>query len=164
MSFNLADYQPVEERIRQFWEQYPEGRILTDLVEAGESRFIVRAEVYTDRDDLRPAACDYAYEIVSTRGVNSTSALENCATSATGRALANLGFAPKGARPSREEMSKAQQRESGWSDEVYEGNAALVSESTNLDFLRTLYIEANRRGDTAVMEAASARAEAVKDA
>ncbi|MBV5280514.1 MAG: hypothetical protein J0651_04550 [Actinobacteria bacterium] len=33
-------------------------------------------------------------------------ALENCETSAIGRALANAGYAPKGKRPSREEMSK----------------------------------------------------------
>jgi hypothetical protein len=32
--------------------------------------------------------------------------LENCETSAIGRALANAGYAPKGKRPSREEMSK----------------------------------------------------------
>jgi hypothetical protein len=39
--------------------------------------------------------------------VNKTSALENGETSAIGRALANAGYAPKGKRPSREEMSKA---------------------------------------------------------
>jgi hypothetical protein len=32
--------------------------------------------------------------------------LENCETSAIGRALANAGYAPKGKRPSREEMTK----------------------------------------------------------
>jgi hypothetical protein len=32
--------------------------------------------------------------------------LENCETSAIGRALANAGYASKGKRPSREEMSK----------------------------------------------------------
>ena len=32
--------------------------------------------------------------------------MENCETSAIGRALANAGYAPKGKRPSREEMSK----------------------------------------------------------
>ena len=57
--------------------------------------------------DAAPAATGYAHESVTSRGVNLTSALENCETSAIGRALANLGYAPKGKRPSREEMAKA---------------------------------------------------------
>lgn len=107
MGFNLADYQPVEERNRQFWDKHPEGRIVTDILFQDGTRYICRAEVYTDRDDIRPAATGHAEEIVTGRGVNQTSALENCETSAEGRALARLGFAPKGARPSREEMDKA---------------------------------------------------------
>jgi hypothetical protein len=47
-----------------------------------------------------------AEETVQGRGVNATSALENCETSAIGRALANAGYATKGKRASREEMGK----------------------------------------------------------
>jgi hypothetical protein len=47
-----------------------------------------------------------AEETVQGRGVNATSALENCETSAIGRALANAGYAAKGKRASREEMQK----------------------------------------------------------
>lgn len=107
MGFNLADYQPVEERNAMFWAKHPAGRILTELVFDDGQRFTFRCEVYTDRDDPRPAATGYATETVSNSGVNKTSALENAETSAEGRALARLGFAPKGARPSREEMDKA---------------------------------------------------------
>jgi len=59
--------------------------------------------------DAYPWTTGFAEETVSTRGVNSTSALENCETSAIGRALANAGYAAKGKRPSREEMAKVNQ-------------------------------------------------------
>lgn len=107
MGFNLSDYQPVEERNAQFWAKYPAGRILTELVFDDGQRFTFRCEVFRDADDTRPAATGYATETVSNSGVNRTSALENAETSAEGRALARAGFAPKGARPSREEMQKA---------------------------------------------------------
>jgi hypothetical protein len=75
-----------------------------EVVEA--SRYIVKAYLYKDASDGVAWATGYAEETVSSRGVNQTSALENCETSAIGRALANAGYAPKGKRPSREEMSK----------------------------------------------------------
>lgn len=108
MGFNLADYQPVEDRLRQFWEECETGRVSTDLVAHSEIHYIVKADVWRDINDPAPAATGYAHEVTGTRGVNATSALENCETSAIGRALANLGYAPKGKRPSREEMAKAQ--------------------------------------------------------
>lgn len=106
MGYDLAGYQPVEDRLRDFWAQWPLGRIVTDLVAYSDQAFIVRAEVYRTDQDPAAAATGYAEERVGSNPVNRTSALENCETSAVGRALANLGFAPKGARPSREEMAK----------------------------------------------------------
>lgn len=108
--FNLANYEPVEDRLARFWDEHPNGRVLTDLVPAPEGQWIIRSEVWRDGAAERPDATGYAHEIVTDRGVNSTSALENCETSSLGRALANLGYAPKGARPSREEMTKASQQ------------------------------------------------------
>lgn len=107
MAFNLSDYEPVEDRLRQFWEECETGRVATELIVHTDTHYIVKADVWRDISDAAPAATGYAHETVSARGVNSTSALENCETSAIGRALANLGYAPKGKRPSREEMTKA---------------------------------------------------------
>jgi hypothetical protein len=109
--FNLEDYETVEERLVKFWKEHPDGRIDTTLVESTLQRFIVRASIFRTEVDAQAWTTGYAEETVSTRGVNSTSALENCETSAIGRALANAGYVTKGKRPSREEMSKVKANE-----------------------------------------------------
>jgi hypothetical protein len=109
--FNLEDYETVEERLVKFWKDYPDGRISTEIVEHTLQRFIIKASIYRTEVDAQPWTTGFAEETVSTRGVNSTSALENCETSAIGRALANANYASKGKRPSREEMSKVKASE-----------------------------------------------------
>jgi CBS domain-containing protein len=110
--FNPLDYDPVEKRLgnkadaKSFWEDYPEGRVETKLVFHSSTQFIVWAAIFRDSADSQPWATGLAEETVQGRGVNATSALENCETSALGRALANAGYAAKGKRPSREEMTK----------------------------------------------------------
>ena len=104
--FNLADYEPVEVRLEKFIKDYPLFRIATELEVVEATRYIVKAYLFKNVEDSVAWATGYAEETVSQRGVNQTSALENCETSAIGRALANAGYAPKGKRPSREEMTK----------------------------------------------------------
>ena len=104
--FNLEDYETVEERLIKFWKDHPDGQIHTRLLENATSRFIVEASIYRTEADSRPWTTGLAEETVQGRGVNATSALENCETSAIGRALANAGYATKGRRASREEMGK----------------------------------------------------------
>ncbi len=104
--FNLDDYETVEERLVKFWKDHPDGQIHTRLLENTASRFIVEASIFRTEADARPWTTGLAEETVQGRGVNATSALENCETSAIGRALANAGYATKGKRASREEMSK----------------------------------------------------------
>ena len=104
--FNLAEYEPVEVRLEKFIKDYPAFRISTELEVVEATRYIVKAYLFKNAEDSVAWATGYAEETVTSRGVNQTSALENCETSAIGRALANAGYAPKGKRPSREEMTK----------------------------------------------------------
>jgi hypothetical protein len=105
MAFNLNDYETVEERITKFWKDYPDGRIETELLEAGTNRFIVEARIFKTEADTKPYATDMAAESFKPESSVAEFALERCSTSAIGRALATGGFATK-KRASREEMAK----------------------------------------------------------
>jgi hypothetical protein len=104
--FNLQDYETVESRLEKWHDKFPDSRVETELIEASNTRFVVFAKLFKTEADPKPCATGLAFETITEKGVNSTSALENCETSAIGRALANAGFAAKGKRASREEMAK----------------------------------------------------------
>ena len=111
--FNPDDYVDVAERIRRFWKDYPDGRIVTRLESLPDQfeRVVFSASVFKDSGvDRVPDATGWAAEIrgeTYADGANLTSWHENCETSAIGRALANLGFVTTNEpRPSRQEMEK----------------------------------------------------------
>ena len=113
MAFNLSDYETVEDRLVRFWAEHgPGARVETTMMQYDGDSCIFRAEIYFKNSETVPTATGYAHEIRSDRGVNATSFVENCETSAIGRALANCGYATHGKRPSREEMAKVSRAES----------------------------------------------------
>jgi hypothetical protein len=104
----FEDYVPVAERLEKFYERFPDGRVITHIIEHNlESGFILmRAEVYRSPDDAQPAATGHAFEVRGESYVNKTSYIENCETGSVGRALALLGFEVKRGIASREELEK----------------------------------------------------------
>src|SRR5918997_1244665 len=93
-----ADYTPVAERVRMFYEIYPRGQICTHLVRCDDREVVVKAAVYRSAHDARPSATGYAMERRDDGEVNAVACLENAETSAVGRALANLNFPGSPAR------------------------------------------------------------------
>ncbi len=104
----FEDYVPVAERLEKFYERFPDGRVITHIIEhSQESGFVLmRAEVYRSPDDAQPAATGHAFEVRGESYVNKTSYVENCETGCVGRALALLGFEVKRGIASREELEK----------------------------------------------------------
>lgn len=135
MAWNINDYEPVADRIARFWDKYPNGRIHTEIALINEIQVVVKASVWRDISETLATTIDFAQETIGSSNINKGSFLENCATSAIGRALADLGFSPKGKRPSMEEMVSA-----------WIGQAKAAHEAGNIDVLRAIYAEADKGG------------------
>lgn len=103
------DYIDVAQRVQGFWELYPEGRISTQMTADDGKRCVFRAEVYGAKDTPWPIATGHAYEVNNGRGVNATSYIENCETSAVGRALGMLGIGSTDSIASADEVNAAMQ-------------------------------------------------------
>ena len=106
MSFNPADYASVDERLPLFWKDCPRGRIVTELVVDDGTRIVMKASLFVTYEDHHPTTTGFAEEVRGSSMVNKTSALENCETSAVGRALANYQYQGGKKRASLEEIVK----------------------------------------------------------
>lgn len=113
----LKDYVEVNVRVEQFYTKYPNGRIITNLLSWENGVVVMKAEVYRDLTDQVPSATGHAYEKEGSTFINKTSALENCETSAVGRALALLGFEIKKSIASKEEVENAKLNQNNTSNE-----------------------------------------------
>jgi hypothetical protein len=87
-------YTMVAQRVQAFRaEAGVEGQILTEVIEQTDQRVMVKASISVWRDGAWSlVANDFAEEYRNQGPVNKTSALENCCTSAIGRALSAAGL------------------------------------------------------------------------
>ena len=108
--YNLNDYEEVKDRIPLFYEEYVDGRIVTEIISEDEKHVTVKAYLYADVSEQSkgtPLATGHAME---KPGGVIKAYTENAETSSIGRALANYNLygnvaKDKGTRPSKEEMS-----------------------------------------------------------
>jgi hypothetical protein len=107
-TFDLENYATVQERIAQFYQDFPDGSIRTFMVVHDGPEVIFEARVYRTPEEaaMWVYTSGWAREIEGKTPVNRTSHLENCESSAVGRALSNAGYATDSRRPSRSEMIK----------------------------------------------------------
>lgn len=98
------EYAEVNQRIKAFRMCYPEGFIRTQLLSVEDGVCIMRAEVGDGENILGTGT---AYEKETSSYINKTSYIENCETSAVGRALGMAGFGIDTSVASYEEVSNA---------------------------------------------------------
>jgi hypothetical protein len=107
-AFSLEDYSSVQDRIAEFYRDFPDGSIRTRMVVREGPEVVFEARVFRSPADvqLNVYCSGWAQETEGKSPVNKTSWTENAETSSVGRALANLGYATDAKRPSRSEMLK----------------------------------------------------------
>lgn len=111
LSLGKKEYAEVAERVKAFRKLYPEGRIYTDLIKNEGGEIIIKAVVLNDQGQA--IAMGHAKEKEGSSTINRTSALENCETSAVGRALGFLGLTGGASIASFEEVSNAKIQQEG---------------------------------------------------
>jgi hypothetical protein len=160
--FDLTQYQTVQERVDLYWKKFPKGRLNLELVSFTENQVIFKAEVYENKDDVFPLTVDFAEERLGSSPVNKTSFVENCATSALGRAISALGgeFSPKGKRPSVSEMAKVERLSAPAKGS--KNFLAALENIHDIEGLRSLYNEAKQnKVSPSILEAIKEKADGI---
>lgn len=103
-------YVTVNERLKAFRREFPDGVIYTDIIDHGNDYnfAVVKASIVIDGEQL---ATGIAHEEKTFSAINKTSLVENAETSAVGRALGMLGIGIEDSIGSADEVSDAIQRQ-----------------------------------------------------
>lgn len=99
------DYAEVNQRIKAFRMVYPQGTIQTQLLSNDNGTCVFKASIYDENNKLLGTGT--AYEKEDSSFINKTSYIENCETSAVGRALGMCGFGIDVSVASAEEVQNA---------------------------------------------------------
>jgi hypothetical protein len=161
----LADYAEVKDRLLKFRQKYPDGSINTELVSWENGIVVVKAYIYRNPEEQYKgliAATGYAYENEEKGHVNATSALENCETSAVGRALAFLGFDVRKSIASKLEMELAKAGQEKIEQDRKEGKKVELKHSVSKSPLQQLSERFNQLAKTPE-EKANVKKELVKE-
>ncbi len=99
-----TEYITVNERVKEFRRLYPKGQILTQIMANADGQILFQAKITVDGVLL---ATGHAYEKEGSSFINKTSYIENCETSAIGRALGLVGIGIDTSLASADEVQNA---------------------------------------------------------
>jgi hypothetical protein len=110
VSIHGKDYATVAFRLQCFRELHPNGHIITTLESDDGTTIVMKCLIYFSEYEM-PVASGWAEEVRGSSNINKTSALENCETSAVGRALGFVGFGSAESIASADEVAIAIERQ-----------------------------------------------------
>jgi hypothetical protein len=99
------EYAEVNQRIKAFRMVYPNGSITTDIIALENGIVTIKAIIANEEGAI--IATGYAQEKETSSYINKTSYIENCETSAVGRALGFCGFGIDTSVASADEVANA---------------------------------------------------------
>ena len=108
------EYVMVNERIKDFRMAFPMYSLISEIVSLTEDSCIIKASVIDDKGVV--IAVGHAQEDRASSMINKTSFIENCETSAWGRALGNLGIGIDVSIASAEEVDMAIKKQESFSE------------------------------------------------
>jgi hypothetical protein len=141
------EYLTVAYRIKQFRVDHPDWQIHTDIIDMDDDRVVVRAEICDSASVT--IASGHAEEKRSSSQINQTSALENCESSAVGRALAFAGYGGSEIASADEVQNAIYQQEN--KNPRVEKMTAAVNACGSLEDLKTVWGAMNE-ADRKVMQ------------
>jgi hypothetical protein len=124
------DYVDVSERILHFWELHPDWSILTSIekVDLETGIVIIKAWVEDEKGKVKSTGHAHEFQADKKSRVNMTSFLENCETSAIGRALGTLGIGTEHGIASAFEVKLAKEKEAEMKGVAKGGEQKVVME------------------------------------
>lgn len=115
----IKNYSPVNGRVDAFRSLYPQGFITTDIVSMEKGIVFMKASCgYYENGQAIVLGTGLAYEKETSNSINQTSYIENCETSAVGRALGMAGFGIDTSMASAEEMDSAYKAQDAIADDI----------------------------------------------
>ena len=104
------DYITVNERIKEFRKLHPTGQILNQVMANADGQVMFQCKIIVDGVLVATA---HAYEKEGSSFINKTSYIENCETSAVGRALGMYGIGIDTSLASADEVANAVTQQKG---------------------------------------------------
>lgn len=146
-------YIPVNERVKEFRAKYSAFTILSEIVSLDENSVVMVARVYDPNGKV--VANGYAQEDRNASNINKTSYVENCETSAVGRALGMFGIGIDASMASADEVANAIDRQEALKQKVTKSNVSalkMLAETKGSDLAKILSFYEVERVEDMTME------------